>query len=232
MVFSQLGVVSLKKNFAVFPALILGFAVLAHSQTATPAAAPAPGPPPTKVGIINATEAIAATKEGQKAGEELQKTVVAPRKEAIDKLQAAIQANNDKLRKGAATLSLDAQKKLQADIDADTKTLNRSTEDAQSDVQEQESKIMQELGTKMMTVLSKYAADNGYAVILDVSNQQQGTVLWAAPGVDITPDIVKLYDAKYPLTTAPAPSAAKPPAAAPAHAAQPPAAPPAPARKQ
>lgn len=200
----------MNKNFVVFPALVLGLAAMANAQA--PAAAPAPGPLPTKVGIINATEAIAATKEGQKAIEDLQKTVVAPKKDALDKLQAQITANTNKLHTGAATLSLDAQKKLQADIDADTKSFNRQNEDAQAEVEEQQGKIMQELGTKMMTVLGKYATDNAFAVILDVGNQQQGTVLWAASGVDITPDIVKLYDEKYPLGAAAAP-AATPPAA-------------------
>ena len=51
----------MNKKFAVFPALFLGFAVLANSQTPAPAAAA--GPPPTKIGIINAEGAIVATKE-------------------------------------------------------------------------------------------------------------------------------------------------------------------------
>jgi outer membrane protein len=219
------------KNYTVIPALVLGLAVLANSQTAPPAAAaPAPGPLPTKVGILNATEAVAATKEGQKAFDDFQKTVVQPKKDALDKLQATIQADTDKLKKSGTLLSVDAQRKITADIDANTKTYNRSMEDSQTEVQEQEGKIMQELGTKMMTILYKYAADNGYAVILDVSNQQ-APVLWAAPGVDITAEMVKLYDEKYPMATPAAPAAApaKPPAAA--APAKPPATPPAQAKK-
>jgi outer membrane protein len=130
-------------------------------------------------------------------------------------------------------MSPDAQTKLKTDIDANTKTFTRNQEDAQAEVEEQQGKIMQELGTKMMTVLTKFATDNGLAVVLDVSNQAT-PVLWAASEINITNDIVKLYDAKYPLTAAAAPAtapgtAAKPPAAAPA---RPPAAPPAPAVKK
>jgi outer membrane protein len=214
----------LKKNFAVIPALVVGLAILANAQTPPPA--PAPGPLPAKIGIIYAAETLAATKEGQKAIDELQKTVVQPKKDALDKLQTQIQANTTKLHNGAATMTLDAQKKLQADIDADTKSFNRQTEDAQAEVQEQQGKIMQELGAKMMTVLTKYATDNGYAVILDVGNQEQGSVIWAAAEVNITNDIVKLYDEKYPLSAAAAPAAAPAkPAAAPAKPAAPAAAP-------
>ena len=215
----------MKKNFAVFPALVLGLAVLAHSQT--------PAPAPTKIGIIYAAEAIQTTKEGQQAIDELTKKVIQPKKDALDKLQATIQADSDRLNKGRATMSPDAQTKLKTDIDANTKTFTRNQEDAQAEVEEQQGKIMQELGTKMMTVLTKFATENGFAAILDVSNQAT-PVLWAASEINITNDIVKLYDAKYPLTAAAAPAtapgtAAKPPAAAPA---RPPAAPPAPAVKK
>ncbi|HUP03106.1 MAG TPA: OmpH family outer membrane protein [Bryobacteraceae bacterium] len=218
----------MKKNYAVLAFLAaVGFALPAAAQApAAPAAAAAvpSGPLPTKVGIINAAEALSATKEGQKAADELQKNFVAPRKAELDKLQESIQTNTTKLRNGSATMSADAQRALQNQIDADNKSFTRKQEDAQQEVQDQEGKIMQELGAKMMTVLEKYAADNGFAVILDVGNQQT-PVLWAAPGLDVTADIVKLYDEKYPATATAAPAApaakapvapaARPPAAAP-----------------
>jgi outer membrane protein len=81
---------------------------------------------------------------------------------------------------------------------------------------------MQELGNKVMAVVEKYATGNGYALVLDVSNPQT-PVLWASQTIDITGDIVKLYDQANPGTGAPA-AAAKPagtaPAAAPAPAAK------------
>ena len=74
---------------------------------------------------------------------------------------------------------------------------------------QEQGKIMQELGNKVMAVLEKFATANGYALVLDVSNPQT-PVLWAASAIDITADIVKLYDQANPGTGAP--SAAKPPA--------------------
>jgi outer membrane protein len=58
-----------------------------------------------------------------------------------------------------------------------------------------------------MAVLDKYAKDNGFGVILDVSSQQT-PVLWASNATDITGEIVKLYDAA--AGTPAAPAAAKP----------------------
>ncbi|MEO8592191.1 MAG: OmpH family outer membrane protein [Candidatus Solibacter sp.] len=171
----------MKKNFVVFPALVLGMAAMAFGQAA-----------PTKVAIIHVQNAILQTKDGQKAANELQGRF-APKKAGLDKKQNEIATLQDQLRKGSATMSEDAKAKLMRDIDAGNKSLQRDTEDAQADLDSEQGKIMQDLGGKVMAVLEKFATANGYAVVLDVSNPQT-PVLWAASAVDITGDIVKLYD--------------------------------------
>ena len=187
----------MKKNFAVFPALILGMAAMVHAQT------------PTKVAIIHVQNAILQTKDGQKAAGDLQGRFK-PKKDSLDKKQADIAALQDTLRKGSATMSEEAKAKLMRDIDANNKSLQRDTEDAQADLDAEQGKIMQELGNKVMAVLEKFATANGYALVLDVSNPQT-PVLWASQTIDITGDIVKLYDQANPGTAVP--GAAKAPAA-------------------
>ena len=72
----------------------------------------------------------------------------------------------------------------------------------------------------MIQVIDKYAQSNGLALVLDVSNQNT-PVLYASNGIDITKDIIELYDKtastltaapKPPATAAPKPAATKPPA--------------------
>ena len=193
----------MKKNLVVFSALVLGVAALAQAQ----------GQVPTKIAIIHVQNAILSTKDGQKAAADLQATFN-PRQQELEKKRTELTALQDQLRKGSATMSEDAKTKLMRDIDATTTRVNRDTQDAQSDLDEAQGKVMQELGGKMMAVLEKYATQNAFAVVLDVSNPQT-PVLWAASAVDITNDIVKLYDQAYPgAAAAPAVPAAKPPAAA------------------
>jgi len=199
----------LNKNFVV-PAVVLGAALAAHAQAQVP----------TKIGILHAQEAILSTKEGQKAAGDLQ-AKFAPRKAELEKKQSEIVALQDQLKKGSATLSEDAKNKLVRDIDGKTTLLKRDSEDFDSDVQEEEGKLMQEVGAKVMKVVEKYATDNGYAVVIDVSNPQTD-VLWRAASTDITADVISLYDKASPVaagaTPAPkAPSAApaRPPAATP-----------------
>ena len=99
------------------------------------------------------------------------------------------------------------------DIDAKTKSFNRQVEDAQAELDQEQGRVLNELGGRMLAVLDKYAKDNGYAVILDVSSQQT-PVLFAANSIDVTREVVDLYN-----KNAPAPGTAAPPASSTAPAA-------------
>ena len=183
--------------------------MLAQAQSA----APPPTPPPAKVGIIALQNAIIATKDGQKAAADLT-AKFGPKKSELEKKQSTIAQLQDQLRKGSNTMSEEAKQKLMREIDQTTKSLNRETEDAQAELDQEQNKITQELGQRIMAVMDKYARDNGYTLILDVSSQQS-PVLFAASGTDITQEVIALYDKNSQSATAPAKPAAPAPAGAP-----------------
>lgn len=205
------------KNFAVVSSVLLGVAALASAQNspagapgaaaARPAPAAAGAPVPTKVAILYVQNAILQSAEGKKIATELQ-AKFNPRRSALEKRQADIQAMQDQLKKGAATMSDDAKNKLARQIDSDGKTLQRDADDLNADAEQEQGKVFQDLFTKLNAVVAQYATQNGYAVVLDVSNQQ-GPIMWAAASVDITSDIVKLYDQAHPVAAAPAAPASK-----------------------
>ena len=212
----------MKKNVAAIPALLCCAAALACAQAQpapTPAAVPPPrqalpGPAPTKIAIINIQSAILNTKDGTKAAANVQ-AKFNPKKTELDKKRSETEALQEQLRKGRATMSDEAKERLQKEIDAGTKELNRRGQDMNDDLEQEQSRIMQDLGAKMMKIVEEYANQNAYAVVLDVSNPQTD-VLWAAASTNITPDIVRLYDQAHPNAEAP-----KPPAPAPAPAKKP-----------
>ena len=174
----------------------------------------APAAIPTKIGIVNIQQAILGTADGKKASADLQ-TKFNPRKSALEKRQSDLQQMEDQLRKGSATMSDEAKARMQRDIENNTKSLQRDAQDLNDDVDQENGKLMNEIGGKMMQVIEQYATQNGYAVVLDVSNQQS-PVLWASAATEITGDIVRLYDQAHPASGSPAPAAAapRPPAAA------------------
>jgi outer membrane protein len=195
----------LKYTVISIPALLLG-AVGAYAQ-----GGPAAG---TKVGIINIQNAIFSTRDGQKAIADLQ-AKFDPTRSRLAKKQADLDADKAKLSQGANAMSADQKEKLMRDIDSKTKSLNRDTEDAQAESEQEQGKIMQELGQRVMAVLNKYAKDHGYSLIMDVSSQQT-PVLFADPAIEITGDIIKLYDQNSPGPVSSAPPAAPRPTAPPA----------------
>lgn len=149
--------------------------------------------PGSKVAVIEIQSAIFQTKDGQKALADLQ-TKFNPVKAKLDAKRTEIAKNEDMLRKGQNTMSPEAQQKLQRQIEQDTKALNRDTDDANSDLQEENQKLMNDLGGKMYAIINKYAADKGFTLVLDVSAQST-PVVWAAPSIDITRDVIAAYDA-------------------------------------
>ena len=213
-----------------FPVFAVSLACVAMGQTAAPPAGTSAAPAaraagvqnvmPTKIAIINIQQAILNTGDGKKAAAELQ-TKFNPRKSSLEKRQSDIQNMQDQLRRGSATMSDEAKARMEKDIENNQKSLQRDAQDLNDDVDQDQQKIYNELGSKMMQVIEQYATQNGFAVVLDVSNQQS-PVLWASASTEITGDIVRLYDQAHPAGAPSAPPAAapRPPAAA-----KPPAAP-------
>lgn len=152
---------------------------------------------PTKVGIIHIQNAIVATQDGQKAVKALEEKS-APRRKDLEAKQSGISQLQNQLRTSSNTASEETKKKLAMDIDSKTKSFNRDVEDAQAEAEQDQNKLLNEIGGKIMAVIDKYATDNAYALIIDVS-AQQSPVLYASNSVDITRDIVALYDKNAPV---------------------------------
>src|SRR6266852_1299855 len=97
-------------------------------------------------------------------------------------------------------------------VEQKQKSLERQVQDARDDAQNQQNEIAQRILQKMGPMLVKYAADQGFGVIIDTSNQwPNGPVLWAGPAVDITKSVVDLYNAQSGVAAPAArPAAARP----------------------
>lgn len=100
-----------------------------------------------KLGVINIQAAMTSTKDGQKAANELQKRF-GPKRAELDKRQTEIGQLQDRLSHGRNALSEDAQQKLVREIEQKTKLLNRDTEDARADLDQEQQKAMSQLGSE------------------------------------------------------------------------------------
>jgi outer membrane protein len=188
------------------------FSMSAFSQTNGGGAAPTTATG-SKVGIISIQDAIVASNEGQRDLSALQ-TKFAPKKNELDALSKNIEAKQTQLRTQGDKMNDDARAALTREIESLQKQLQRQGEDAQSDYNNQQGEIANRIGGKMMDVIDKYAKQNGYALILDVSNPQT-PVLWAGTNINVTKDIVDAYNTQSGVAAPPpsAPGAAATPSA-------------------
>lgn len=166
-------------------------------------------PVPSKIGVLNMEVAITSTQEGKQAASELT-AKFAPRQTELQNLQKQIQDINTRLQTTANTLSDDEKFRLQEESQTLSRTYQRKQQEDREDLQDAQQDLINGLGRKLMTVLDKYSRQNGYAVIIDESSQQT-PVLYAANAVDVTQDIVKLYDQTFPVKGGASSPATRPP---------------------
>jgi outer membrane protein len=194
----------------VVPALAALLMVPAAWGQSSAAAAPA------KIGVLNIQVAITSTGEGKQASAELQ-TQFAPRIAELQNLQKQIEDLQTRARTTANTASDEEKARLQQENDKLTRAFQRKQQEMNDDSQEAQKEVVDHIGRKMMDVLDKYSKENSFAVVLDTASQQS-SVLYASNAIDVTQEIIHLYDQTYPLKAAAAtakPAAPKPAAPAP-----------------
>lgn len=169
----------------------------ATPATATPAASASTGPVPTKIGVVNIQQAIGECAEGKKEIDALQQKFN-PKQAELKNLNDEVESLKKQYQAQADKLSDDEKSSRAKAIDTKQKSLQRNYEDAQAEFQQAEQEVINRIGSKMVTVLEKYASANGYAVVLDVSNPQTSPVLWATQASVITKDLVDAYDKENP----------------------------------
>jgi outer membrane protein len=183
-----------------------------------------------KVGVINIRQAIVATAEGKLASAELQ-SQFAPRQTDLENLNKQINDVRQRLAQGDK-LSQEEQTRLQKQGELLARQLERKQNEYQEDVNAAQGDVIDRIGHKMVDVLDRYARESGYVVVLD-SSSQNTPILYASNQIDVTQDIIRLYDQAYPVKAgagtqpkpaAPKPAASLPPAATKPAASQPPAA--------
>jgi outer membrane protein len=163
-----------------------------------------------KVGVLNVRQAIVATAEGKQASAELQGQFTS-RQTELENLNKQLADISQRLQANGDKLSPEEGARLQRQGESLQKQLQRKKEDYQEDVNASQQEVIDRIGRKMMDVLDRYARENAYVAIFDSS--AQGAPIYVSNGIDVTADIVKLYDQAYPAkasATTAKPAASKP----------------------
>jgi len=223
----------MKRKFAsmiLLLAVVLSLAALAQTGAAagSPAAAPPAAVPPAdnppaaapstfsaaggvnKVGIINIQGAILASNEGRRDLEALDKKFD-PKRTELQNLNKEIEDLKKQLNAQGDKMNEDARSTLVRNLETKQKTMQRASEDAQNEYQQQQTEIAQRILQKMAPVIDKFARDSQFSLLIDVSQPwPQGQVLWFGASADVTKQVVDLYNAQSGVPATASSSSSKP----------------------
>ena len=174
---------------------------------ATPAGQTASAPTPTaKMGFID-TQAFLDEKNGitrlvavlQQVNREFK-----PRQDKIQLMQADIQKRTTDLETLSKSSVVDPTKlNAQAEeLERKKKELTREQEDAQAAYQQRQMAVAEPLQDEIGRAIDDFAAKRGITVMLNASVLGQ-SILYVAPGVDLTADFIKDFNARPPAPVTP-----------------------------
>jgi Skp family chaperone for outer membrane proteins len=122
-----------------------------------------------------------------------------------------LESNKQKLQQGGAVLNEAARAQTQKEIDRLTVEIDRFQEDANAEVQELQQQLQGEFQEKLRPIVDAMVKE--LAIGLLFSSSDAGAI-YVDPSLDITPEVIKRFDAAggvaKPAAAAPAPSPAKP----------------------
>ena len=155
-------------------------------------------------------QAVFATNEGQRAVQAVQKKYE-PQKTKIDALSNEIDGLKKQLASLPATATAEDRASKQRVIDTKDKELQREAEDAQQSYNAELQEAYGKVAQKVSVTLKNYVSQNGYTLLLDVSNQSSA-VMWALPSTDVTDAVIQAYNTSSGVAAPPpaAPSASRP----------------------
>ena len=149
-----------------------------------------------KIAILNVRQAIIATTEGKEASAKLQSKFAAQQND-LQNMQKQIQELQNRLSNNQGTPA-DEQARLQRQGELLTRQLQRKQDELNEEEIAAQSDVAENIGRKMLNVVDRYSREHGYVIALDIS--ARGTpVVYRSSEIDITNDIVRLYDQAYPV---------------------------------
>jgi Skp family chaperone for outer membrane proteins len=158
-----------------------------------------------KIGFVNSQEVLYGTDEGRKGLQELeefgaskQTEFEAKNKELMD-LQQEFQAKQ-------RTLNPDALAEMQSTIEQGQLELRRFQEDAQAAFNQRQTALLQAMSGKVQQIIQGYAQSNSYSVIF----MRDQTQAYVNPSLDVSKEIIRIYNEQYP-SAAPTAAPAAPP---------------------
>jgi outer membrane protein len=172
---------------------------LALAQAAAPA-------PPAKIGFVSYNDVVVGVEEGKVAADKLNKMIGEKQNQynaqrgELDRLKAEFDQKQ-------MSLNPATRQEMASQLEEKQKALTRFEEDAQGEINNQRGVLFNPIFEKAQKIINDYAAQNGFAAVF-MRDPQIETFI--APALDLTAEVIKIYNTQNPVAAAPAPAATAP----------------------
>lgn len=158
-----------------------------------------------KVGFVNSVEVLQGTDEGRQALTVLQQWTEDRRKE-LEQDKTELDRLREQFAAQERTLNPDTRTEMMRTIEDRDRRLRRKQEDSQLESEAKNRQMLEQIGTKIQTIINEYAQQNGYSVIF-LRNEGQSYV---DPSLDVTKELVAIYNQRHPVASSQASAPAQP----------------------
>ena len=177
------------------------------SAAALAQGSPAPVAVP-RIGVINVERLVQESALGKEAFSRVKK-LNDQKKEEADKLSKELRDMEQKLADQGSSLADDKREALQKSYQEKAIAFKRFQDDANRDLETAQKKELAELEKRVFPIINQVGKEKGYTLIF---NKFQSGLVYADDGVDLTDDVLKVFNTTVAM---PAPAASKPATGAP-----------------
>jgi len=189
--------------FAMLLMPVLGLA----QATAEPQAASNPAVmPPVKIAWIILDQVIFTCDEGKARFSEVSKYVDDKNTE-LDNMRKELEKLRNQLNVQGSKLTDEALADLQSQIDEKQTAMERFQQDTQKEIENRRVRVTNYLGKRMQEAVEKVAKEKGLHAVLYFNSSRDA---WVDPSLNISEEVIKVYNVLHPVSGAKAPAAAAP----------------------
>ena len=181
---------SIRNPKSMWRALFVGAALCVAPALLPSEASAAEVPAVRKIAMVDMQRVINETKAGQRARKELE-TSGKTKQEKLDKKRTKLEADAGKLKSLSGQQLVAAQEQLQRE----SMEMQSMLMTLEQELGDQHNKMLEKMYKNAQEIVAKVAKEKSIDLVLV---RDAMTIIYAKDGLDITGEIVKLYDSKHP----------------------------------
>jgi Skp family chaperone for outer membrane proteins len=165
----------------------------------------------TKIAFVNTTGVLQGTGEGRRELTSLEE-FINERQRSLETERVELEELRRQFDSQVRMLNPDTASEMRRTVTEKERRVQRSQEDTELDINRRRNELLARMSEKIQTVIAEYAQQNGFGAVF----METPALPYYSPTLDITDDIIRVYDQKHPVPGAPpAPTPQPSPGAAP-----------------